>query len=267
MSDDLQSPEFRQRVLDSLRGERTLEDVAREFGLPADLVFSWVGEGVANGTLHPDAANSVAGASRRNDAITGPRRPSPETDTIFQAPKHGLRKPLLIALFVGVFALLVLSLSIIGRFHDSREYWRASWRGWAVVAVVIATVLYPLFSRSPLSKTGSELRASVMAALVPSALTGIALSGLYAFFVPYLMHRFERQPVQIETTVIRRGVSDGRGGHCLYLDTAVSRRYVTILFCVDQGTYDKAHFGEKIRIDGLESWYGLEFKGYAILDT
>ena len=80
------------------------------------------------------------------------------------------------------------------------------------------------------------------------------------------MHRIERTPVQIETTVVKRTRLDGRGGPCRSLDTAISPQYVTVLLCVDERIYDKAHPGQRLRIDGFQSWYGLEVKSYTVLD-
>ncbi len=202
-----------------------------------------------------------------NDDQSSKRRPSPEAGAIFQATKRDLRQRLLIALFVGAFAVLIPWLWGIGSFHDSREYWRVSWRLWIGVATVIAFVFYPLFSSVRSSKTDADMRPSAIAAGVSSAATAVGLTLIYAVAAPHIMHRFERKPVRIETTVLKRGISDGKGGRCLYLDTPVSRQFVTVLFCVDQRTYANAHVGQRIRIDGFQSWYGLDFKGFAVLET
>jgi hypothetical protein len=194
-------------------------------------------------------------------------RPSPEAEAIFQVTKGDLRQRLLIALFAGAFAALILWLWGIGSFHDSREYWRVSWRIWTGVAAVVGVVLYPHFASARSSKTDEDVRPSVIAAVVASAATSIGLTLIYAASAPHIMHRFDRVPVQLETTVLERRISDGKGGRCLYLETPVSRQYVTVLFCVDQRTYANAHSGQRIRVDGFQSWFGMEFKGYAVLDT
>jgi len=201
-----------------------------------------------------------------NDSRPSDLRPSSDAEGIFLPAKVELRQRVLVTLFVGAFAILIPWLWGIGSFHDSREYWRVSWRIWLGVAVVIAVVLYPLFAKSRSSKTDADERPSVIAAAVVSCATAVGLTLIYAVATPHVMHRFEREPVQIETSVLELGISSGKGGDCRYLGTPVSHQYVTVLFCVDRGTYSNARVGQRIRIDGDQSWYGLEFKGYAILD-
>ncbi len=201
-----------------------------------------------------------------NDNDSSEVRPLPDPATIFEPARSDFRQRVLIALFVGAFAILIPWLWGFGNFHDSRAYWRVSWRIWLGVAAAIAGVLYPLFSKSQSAGTGDVERPSTFAAVVSSAAAAFGLTLIYAAATPHVMHRFTREPVQIETTILGRGISGGKGGDCRYLDTPVSHQYVTVLFCVDQSNYDDARPGQRIRIDGFQSWYGLEFKGYAILD-
>jgi hypothetical protein len=193
-------------------------------------------------------------------------RPLPDPATIFEPARSEFRQRVLTGLFVGAFAILIPWLWGSGSFHDSREYWRVSWRIWLGVAAAIAVVFYPLFSKSQTAATGEVERPSTFAAGVASAAAAFGLTLIYAAATPHVMHRFTREPVQVDTTILGRGISGGKGGDCRYLDTPVSRQYVTVLFCVNRSIYDDAHPGQRIRIDGFQSWYGLEFKGYAILD-
>jgi hypothetical protein len=257
--------EFRQRALDSLGSGRTFGEVARMFGISEDLLFSWVRDGVVDGTVHPQATAAIGHSGRSVEPPPDRRGSLSDAESIFKTSRPKPSQLLLMALFVGVFAVLIPSLWVTRDLSETREYWRASRLGWVAFAVVIGLGLYPLFRSGGIAKTATTANASVTSALFACSITGLALGGIYAFLAPNLLHWIERKPVQVQTSVLERALYDGRGCRW-YLDTTISSRYTTILLCVDKQTYDQAHFGQRIRIDGLQSWYGLEVKSFTILD-
>jgi transposase-like protein len=267
--DDDHSPEFRQRVLDSLGGERSLEDTARSFDIPPDLLFSWVRDGVAEGRLHPSHASSDA--KPRATPATPLRDLRPDTALLRRLAIWNLAQPLLIPVVAIALFVMLLAMRVDGSFHESWAYANASKPVWAVLALVIGVVVFPLLLRGREADADTpDARHPVITAIILSVLIGVAISILSSLLAPTVLHRIERQPVQIETKVFEReryhGGGRGRGGCDWYLDTGISPQYVNILLCVDERTYDKAHFGQRVKINGFQSWYGLEVRSYTILD-
>jgi hypothetical protein len=262
---DHTSLEFRRRALDWLGSGHPPAEVARVFGISEDLLFSWVRDGVADGTIHPQATIGMGHSERIIEPSDNRTDAEPDAESIFKTSRPKPSQLLLIALFVGVFGVLIPSLWVTRGLSETHEYWRASRPGWAAFAVVIGLGIYPLFRNGGMSKTATAADASVTSAVFACSITGLALGGIYAFLTPNFMHWIERKPVQVQTSVLDRARYDGRGCRW-YLDTTISSQYTTILLCVDKQTYDQAHFGQRIRIDGLQSWYGLEVKSFTILD-
>jgi hypothetical protein len=262
---DHHSLDFRRRALDLLGSGHPFGEVARMFGISEDLLFSWVRDGVADGTVHPQATSGTGQAAGSiRPSANGKGSPS-DPGSIFKTSSLNPSRLLLIALFVGVFAVLIPSLWVTGDLSVSREYWRASRLDWAAFAVVIGLGLYPLFRGGGMSKAAAKANTSATSAVFACSIAALALGAIYAFLAPNFMHWIERKPVQVQTSVLRRALHDGRGCRW-YLDTTISSGYTTILLCVDKRTYDQAHFGQGIRIDGLQSWYGLEVESYTIVD-
>jgi len=229
------------------------------------MLFSWVRDGVADEAVHPQATARIARSYRSFEPPIDRQGAQSEAEAIFQTSRPKPSQLLVIALFVCVFAVLVPALWVTRDLSESREYWRASRLGWAAFAGAVGLGLYPLFRGGGMSKTTTEADASATSAIFACSITGLALGGIYAFLAPNFMHWIERKPVQVQTSVLDRALYDGRGCRW-YLDTTISSRYTTILLCVDKQTYDQAHFGQRIRIDGLQSWYGLEVKSFTVLD-
>ncbi len=76
-------------------------------------------------------------------------------------------------------------------------------------------------------KTGQPSWASAPIALLACFITGAALCGTYVFETSYVVHRFKRQPVKIDTVAVRFFVDSGRGAGW-YLDTELQPKYVTL---------------------------------------
>jgi transposase-like protein len=231
------SAEFRQQVLRRVAEKDDLDAVAREFGLPADLVFRWL----------KDSAESGPALGAKLPPPSPPERAAP-------ARKSDWR--VLAAIYGSLFApaLLLFSAGHI----QLRE--RAGWVCLPVWILIGCGVFFWLLRTNNRSMDDNDEDPSPIRRLGIAAVL-VVLSALSAWIfslgLPAIPHRLTSRPVDVRTTIMAKTITHGKSTHYCFETTPAPPDIESVEMCTDRGTFSRAWQGESIAVHGTASWFGF----------
>ena len=244
------TPEFRQLVLRRVAQTDDLEAVAREFGLPSDVLFAWLKDAVDHG---------------RRLGATSPVKPQP-TQKLASAPPPAPEAPASMRAFVALMLVFggsgVAFLAIggsLGFVTSSHDFERVlEWVG-AAVGLLLFGVLTRGLARD-VAGDDSAARAFRLLSVVAVVGSLCAISvWMWTLALPSVAHRFARQPFEAASVVQAKAILQRKHGVCAQITTGVfDPRFPAQQFCVDRSQYSQVHVGQAIVLRGSASWFGFK---------
>ena len=236
MPDDYPA-EFRQEVLRRVTEKDDLDAVAREFGLPADLVFRWLKESAESGSalgsrLPPSAPPVGAARARKSDWR------------------------IMVAIYGSLFAPALLMFSA-GHVQVSEH------AGWAFLPVWILIgcgVFFGLLRTNNRSMEDNDEDPSPICRLGIAALfavLGTLSAWIFSLGLPAIPHRLTSRPVEVRTTIMARTIVHGKSTHYCFETTPAPPVIESVEMCTDRATFSRAWQGETIVVHGTVSWFGF----------
>lgn len=236
--------EFRQRVLRRVAEKDDLDATARDFGVPADLIFQWLKE---------DAEGSRPRVSPPVGSLRKETR-SPSSDGAGRVSQVDWRD------MIPIYAALLLPtllLFAVGHVRPSAQAERDCWPAW----IAIWATLFAWQMRA--SNRRLEARDIDLARVRPLGIAALfaALSGLSAWILalalPAIPHRLTAKAIEVRTVVTDKVIRRGRGtSYCLGTPPFDSR-LAPVQWCTDRRTFEQAREGETIVLHGSTSWFGF----------
>jgi hypothetical protein len=235
--------EFRQRVLRRLAEKEDLGATAREFGLSADLIFSWLKESADGGERVASAG--AASPRQRRATAAGPSRPAGEGTWRLGVGFYA-------SLFIPFFLLLAF-----GHVRPSVQAGRDCLPIWIALGVGVFAWLMRLMNRD-LEASGLDLPLGRWCGVVMMLAVISALSAwLLSLALPAIPHRWISQPVEVRTVVTSKVVNHGKHiSYCLQTP-AFDARIEPFEWCTGYQTFLEAKVGETIVLHGSTSWFGF----------
>lgn len=229
--------EFRQQVLRRVAEKDDLDAVAREFGLPADLVFQWLKDSAESGPA------------------LGARLPPPAPPA-FAAPARKSEWRVLAAIYGSLFAPALLMFSA-GHIQVSEQAGWAFLPIWILIGCGVFFWLMRTNNRSmdDNDEDPSPIRRLGIAAVL--AVLGALSAWIFSLGLPAIPHRLTSRPVAVRTTIMARTIVHGKSTHYCFETTPAPPVIESVEMCTDHDTFSRAWQGETIVVHGTVSWFGF----------
>lgn len=240
--------EFRERVLRRVAERDDLDAVAREFGMPSDVIFAWLRDAV-DGDRRLGAARPAATRAASDAAIPG----------VASTARSNRGLIAMVSIFGGSGLFMLMTGSSLGVVVASHAFEAVM----VAVGVVIGLWMFVWLLRTiarDIAGDDSEVPLSNWVLLTP-VVGALCCASVWMWTVtlPSYPHRFFRQPLEVRTTVVRMAVWNRKGGICPQITTAVfDTRFPAQEFCVDRQQYNDVRTGETVVLRGSVSWFGFK---------
>jgi hypothetical protein len=233
------SAEFRERVLRRVAEKDDLDAVAREFGLPPDLVFRWLRE-------RADSAPPLAPRPSRKPP------PSDKSATTGQADW-----PVIASMYAVLFVPVIV-LFVAGHVRPSLEARRDGLPLWVLLGAGVFALLLRasnrgLAAREQALPTASRFAIAALFAVL-SALSAWAMS----LGLPTIPHRFVSTPVEVRTVVANKVIHRGKHTSYCLATPPFDDRIEPFDWCTSLDRFQQARIGETIVLHGTTSWFGFK---------